>query len=320
MLTIQQLEERRNGIGGSDASAVSGVSKYKTPLDIYLSKLGLKEDNIDNPHIQVGNKLEAVLRTLYMERTGKFVDAPDETYRHINHNFMLANVDGLVGSENAILECKTAGTHMAKFWGDSGSDEIPTEYLLQCAHYAEVMNAAYVDIAVSFLDETAKHIILNTDDVTMHKLVAGIDYRIYRYTPHKTLHTRLIDIESQFWFDSVQKQIPPAPVSQADALKLWPRSSDEVIIADMDDYSAVSELKGVREQIKELEEKEAQLKSEVCKKLKDAAFLLGFNGERLASWKTQEANRFDVSSFKGEYPELYSKFVKTSESRVLRIS
>ena len=319
MLTAQQREERRSGIGGSDASAVAGVSKYKTPLDVYLSKIGMKDDSIDNPNIQVGNKLEPILRTLYMERTGQFLDTPDETYRHIDHNFMLANVDGIIGSENAILECKTAGIHMAKFWGDVGSDEIPTEYLLQCAHYAEVMNAAYVDIAVSFLDETAKHVILNTDDVGMLKLVAGIDYRVYRYRPHKTLHTRLVGIESQFWFDSVQKHLPPTPISQADALKLWPRSSEGTIIADLDDYDTVSQLKDIREQIKALEGKEAELRSAVCKKLQDAALLLGTNGERLASWKSQEANRFDVSSFKGEHPELYSKFVKTSESRVLRI-
>ena len=40
------LQYRRNGIGGSDAAAVIGLSPYKTARDVYFEKLGREpEDN-----------------------------------------------------------------------------------------------------------------------------------------------------------------------------------------------------------------------------------------------------------------------------------
>ena len=32
------LELRRNGIGGSDAAAVCGVSRYKSPVELWMEK------------------------------------------------------------------------------------------------------------------------------------------------------------------------------------------------------------------------------------------------------------------------------------------
>lgn len=40
MTEDQWLEARRAGIGGSDAAAIAGLSKWKTPMSVYLDKLG----------------------------------------------------------------------------------------------------------------------------------------------------------------------------------------------------------------------------------------------------------------------------------------
>ena len=43
------LKLRHDGIGGSDAAAVMGISKYKSPLKVYKEKLGfVHEDQSDN--------------------------------------------------------------------------------------------------------------------------------------------------------------------------------------------------------------------------------------------------------------------------------
>ena len=34
------LRERRRGIGGSDIGAILGLNKYRSPLDVYLDKIG----------------------------------------------------------------------------------------------------------------------------------------------------------------------------------------------------------------------------------------------------------------------------------------
>ncbi len=40
MLTKEQLEERRKGIGGSDAATVLGLNPYQDPYALYLDKRG----------------------------------------------------------------------------------------------------------------------------------------------------------------------------------------------------------------------------------------------------------------------------------------
>ena len=39
------LDARRKGIGGSDASVIAGVNKWKSPLDLWLEKTVQVDDN-----------------------------------------------------------------------------------------------------------------------------------------------------------------------------------------------------------------------------------------------------------------------------------
>ena len=42
------LDRRRAGIGGSDVAALLGLSRWKTPLDVFLDKTGRSEPIPDN--------------------------------------------------------------------------------------------------------------------------------------------------------------------------------------------------------------------------------------------------------------------------------
>lgn len=148
MLTEQQLRERKKGIGGSDAAAVCGLSKWKTPLDVYLDKTTDKIEQLEeNRFIYWGNRLEPVIIERYEEETGKPVVRCAAVASH-KYTFMLANIDGMLPNDGGILECKTADARTSKNWGESGSDYFPDEYLIQCAHYAIICDAPYVDLAV----------------------------------------------------------------------------------------------------------------------------------------------------------------------------
>ena len=47
---------RTEGIGGSDVGAICGVNNYKTPLDVYMEKIGEKDRCIGH----IGPKKEVV--------------------------------------------------------------------------------------------------------------------------------------------------------------------------------------------------------------------------------------------------------------------
>ena len=77
------LKERMAGIGGSDAAAVMGLSKWKTPLDVFLEKRGeIATDFVDSEPMKWGRLLEPVVRQEYAERSGEVVRlVPNEIVR-----------------------------------------------------------------------------------------------------------------------------------------------------------------------------------------------------------------------------------------------
>ena len=126
MLTPEQLLLRKTGIGGSDAAAIVGLGKYSTALSVYLDKT--TDVVIETTEVMMrGNVLEPFVQSLFERKTGWKVQNNLQTQRNPDHPFMLANLDGLLPSERAIAEFKTAvytkGTK--EEWGEEGTDEIP---------------------------------------------------------------------------------------------------------------------------------------------------------------------------------------------------
>jgi len=90
-LTAEQLDERRHGIGGSDAGAILGVNPYRTPLQVWLEKTGKAEpdDLSDNEAVTWGNVLEDTIAREYSRRTGHRVQRRNATLTHRECPWML---------------------------------------------------------------------------------------------------------------------------------------------------------------------------------------------------------------------------------------
>src|SRR5690554_2691682 len=135
MTREQWLEERRKGIGGSDAAAIAGLSRYRSPIQVYMDKLGLIEPPEENEAMYWGRKLEDIVAEEFSIRTGLKVRRRNAILQHPEYPFMLANVDRLIVGKNEGLECKTTSAYRADEWKDDG---IPWEYAIQCYHYMAV--------------------------------------------------------------------------------------------------------------------------------------------------------------------------------------
>ena len=180
------LEWRRKGIGGSDASIICGVNKYKSPIELWMEKT----DQI--PHQQAGEaaywgtQLESIIRTEFTKRTDIKVTQLNQITQHDEYPFMLANLDGICTHTTygeCIFEAKTASAYKINEW-ESG---IPDEYMLQIQHYISVMNYGGAFVAVLIGGNTFKWQFIQRDD----ELIA-----------------MLIELESEFW-RCVQTNVPP---------------------------------------------------------------------------------------------------------------
>lgn len=284
-------EQRRSGIGGSDVAALLGLSKWKSPYQLFLEKTGNAPPQEDNEAMYWGRMLEPVIRDAYEEKTGKRVTVPDSIIKHPEHSFMLANLDG-VTDDRRVLEIKT--TRDGKEWGEPGTDEIPFYYLTQVQHYLCVTGLELADVAV---------------------LIGSSDFRIYHVKADRDLHQMLIDAESDFWQHTI-KGIPPEPSNAADMIQQYGRSATAGSIeATLEVLESYNQLKKIRDRMKELEEAEEQHKAEIMKFMADRCDTVIHDGKPVVTWKlAKPSSRFDVKAFEKEHPDLYAQFKTTGEA------
>ena len=125
------LAERRKGIGGSDAAAIVGLSKWATPFTIYMDKLGLLPEKEETEAMRQGRDLEEYVACRFAEQTGKQVQRCNYMIRNCEYPWAIADIDGRVVRENAGLECKTTSAlDVRQFKGV----EFPVRYYAHRVH------------------------------------------------------------------------------------------------------------------------------------------------------------------------------------------
>ncbi len=90
------LEHRKLGIGGSDASVVCGVSRYKSPVELWMEKTNQLPTQEAGEAAYWGTQLEPFVRAEFTKRTGIEVDLVKQLLQSEKHPFMLANLDGIL--------------------------------------------------------------------------------------------------------------------------------------------------------------------------------------------------------------------------------
>ena len=108
----QWLEERRKGIGGSDAAKVMGLSRWGGPFSVYQDKVNGVKAPVDSEAVHFGNVLEDVVAQEFSRREGVKVRRRNSMTFSEGYPFMMANIDReLVGAKIG-LECKTANAQL----------------------------------------------------------------------------------------------------------------------------------------------------------------------------------------------------------------
>ncbi|HRD20422.1 MAG TPA: YqaJ viral recombinase family protein [Fervidobacterium sp.] len=285
-------QQRRNGIGGSDAAAAIGLNRWKSRLKLYLEKIGELEDNVDSEATYWGRILEDVVAEEFTRRTGKAVRRVNAILIHPEFEWMIANIDRKVVGENAILEVKTTAAWNNKEWEQ---DEIPQEYIIQAQHYMAVTGADLTYFAV---------------------LVGGQKLLIKKFVRDDELIEMIIREEQKFW-QMVENRTPPELDGSVDAKEIlsymYPTAIEGSVIELPTYESTVEEILALGKQIKELEqmkeEKENKLKAEM------AEHEIAYVGKYKVSWKNISQSRLDTKLLEHEQPEIYKKYLKENNFR-----
>ena len=180
------LKLRSQGIGGSDAATACGLSRWKTPTELWLEKTGQVQPKKLGEAAYWGKRLEPIIREEFILRTGIKVYPKKAILQHPLFPFMLANIDGIAIDPDygeGLFEAKTTGLYFKKEW----THGIPEEYMLQVQHYLSVTCFAFCYVAV---------------------LIGGNQFKWKLVFRNDEAISLLIELEAKFW-EAVQTLSPP---------------------------------------------------------------------------------------------------------------
>lgn len=249
-MPIEEWRElRRPYIGGSDAAAVAGISKYAGPISVFYDKVMTMPDKAEGndrlrQKFRSGHKLEPVIADIFAEETGKTVVRQPYFYRHPEFEFMSANIDFAVIEEDgslAILECKNSA-----FRADWKDGLVPDHYFIQTQHYMAVLGVQRCYLAYMLEGWEFNFVVIERDE------------EMIRY---------LIELEAKFWYQHVVPGIPPQFDGSDDAKNLinflYPKENGETIELDESIDQLFAEKAELAEQIGAMDKRVKEIDNQI---------------------------------------------------------
>lgn len=292
------LELRRHSIGGSDAAAIIGLSKWASPYTVWADKTGRLPDKPDTEAMRQGRDLEEYVAQRFREATGKRVKRCNAILYNPAYPHSHADVDRMIVGENAGLECKTTSTlDVKQFRGV----EFPEKYYAQCVHYMAITGADRWYLAV---------------------LVLGKEFHVYTLERDEAEIRALMDAETAFWEQYVETDTPPAAdgaESTTDAIRTIYADSSQSICILFGRETLLEEYMALKSQSKALDARIAEIQNTIMEDMQDAE--RGECGAYTVIWKAQERDTFQRKEFEKAHPEInLAEYCRVSKSRPFKVT
>jgi len=269
MLTEYDRKIRKGRITGTRIGGVVGLSKYKTPIDVWRALVepeGVDEGSIeDSPDVQRGKYLEAGMLEWFAHVTGAVVHHQDAAVHPVDNRFA-ATPDGWAKMpDGSIVNLEVKMPRRGDDWGESGTDDIPTCHVCQVVQEMGVFGRKLTK---------------------MIALVWG-EMRIYDVPHDPELEAILLNRGGDFYDKYVMTRIPPPPDSSDNYYKylkhIFPGMAKGEMLPTTEDLDAkVARYLAAKERADEVDDEIKLLKNQICAEIGDAKGIKG--GDWKAVW------------------------------------
>lgn len=300
MAREEWLKWRCMGVGGSDASVIAGVNKYRSVFRLWLEKTGQEEpQETDSEYTHFGTILEPVVKQEFTRRTGLKIRNKRAILQSSEYPFMLADLDGVINENGkmCIFEAKTASAYKQEVWEDG----VPLEYLYQIQHYMAVTGAEKTYIAA---------------------LVGGNHFIYHEVARDGEMIAGIIRMEKEFWEEYVLAgKEPPADGSEATTkfLNEKYKNSNSITVELPEEVLPLCErYDDITARLNKLKEEKEAVTNQVKNYLGENES--GVVGDRKISWKTVTSTAFDKKRLEAEQAEIYKEYCVKNQYRRLSIA
>ncbi len=293
MLREDWLKLRKNGIGGSDAATACGLSRWNSPLGLWLDKTSEEINSEYTEAMFWGTTLEPVIRQVFSNKIGKTVEEVNYIIQSREYPFMLADIDGIIREEDgsvSLVEIKTVSAYKAAEWVDG----VPIEYYIQIQHYLAVceLPRAYVVYLVGGNELNYK--LVERDEETIQSIIM---------------------LEKDFWDKVANGVKPEADSNSGDALnQLYPQSSNTRLLLPDEADGLIEEYVNIKMIEEDVKKKKSELENKIKAMMGDAECGRSKNGYNV-SWKSAVSSHLDTTKLKKDKPELVEEYTTKSSYR-----
>jgi len=305
-------DARRGGIGGSDMGVVLGLSKWKTPLELFNEKVFGAEGFSSLP-AEIGSFLEPFLRGKLLQN--EELDVLTRGCGMLPHKdipFLFANPDDVACGEHGwcVIEYKTTGLHNKKHWKSNG---VPKTYWAQVQLYMQVLRSYFGD---EHFDHAQVVVLFGNRDIET-RLVARDDYW-FESTALPMLKSFWATVEtgsSEVFWESFTEQINGSEeTTRAINSSFIPEEkSDEVSDLSSGLDNLIANYGAAKEQYDLAKEMFEKYKNRIKFELKEIQ--KGDTGRYKVTWPLINGRkRFNQAAFKSEHPEMFDKFITEGSS------
>lgn len=172
--------DRREFIGGSDISAIIGVSPWKSAVDLWIDKTSPDADDSENLQAKNrGKRLEPYIIDMVVEEFGLQIYGTNNRYEDTEHGFFSCEIDAENCDDTGIpenIEIKTVHPFKIKEWGEHGTDELPIHYVAQ-AQWGLGITGRNVCRVFALIGDDLKPYIVERDN----ELIAAMREKAYEF-------------------------------------------------------------------------------------------------------------------------------------------
>ena len=254
-----------------------------------LTKLGLMPavDLSDVEAVQMGHVMQPVIGRLASNKLKLNLKDADYVMTHPKEKWLRSHFDFISEDGRTLVEAKNYDkANRNKF--DETANIIPSADMAQLIHESACHNIVRVVLAVLF---------------------GGNEFQTFDFTITPDQRQDLIKDMAVYWAH-VEGGTPLPAETVEQARLMYKVDSATSVTATQQVETVAAQLKGIKQNIKQLEEHEEQLTKALMGFMTSHAEIIRMDGSVVATWKTAKSSmKFNPTLFQQAMPDIYKQFI-----------
>lgn len=314
-------DDRKGIIGGSQIGAVLGFKGYVSQYDVYLAYMGIEKEVSEETEdaFAFGHIFEDPAAKFFSYKTGWPLEEQPQAFYDPEHPWMILHPDRIVAIEiegkRYAVEIKNTRSFAAReHWLNIELDDNPFAKHWKSKNLKLYSAAGVYD---QYRAQMYWYNVFGFDGTFLVRITDGAMFVYFQPSEPKVemaIYKKVIAFH-----DKLESGWIPDDMNAENAMQFADKPVEgKKYVLQKEDEEEFHALVKASQTKNECEKIYNELKAHLSAKMKDASLLVDDSGRELLSWSLQKRKKLDEKLLMTEMPDIYSKYARETESKVMR--